>query len=344
MRFNHEVDAEIGRTLVEIKSGLDAVRNLQLGILQLALALDERSRGQRALLVVAAPTMSQARLQAEWQSTVKALRRDLAGRLHLVLYDGGRFQGLPVGHDAAFLSKLDRLVRHELDRGAARLPRGEVFYEILKLLVHSWMLNSGPMTSDALAKAAGCSYPTVADALRRLGRAIARRSYRRVELAYFPKDEWAALVAVSDRVRSTMRFSDRSGQPRPPESLLRRLRSLGRSDIAVGGVLGARHDAPELDIVGLPRLDLTVHSRESRADLSFVERLDPALRPAENRDEPVALAVHFVQRPEPLFSQAPDKTLWADPVECLLDLHEARLEPQALEFLRHFEDRRKATT
>jgi hypothetical protein len=340
-RRKYKVDAEIGRTLVEVKLGLDAVRNLQVGILQLALALDEGGEGRRGLLVVAAPAMSQARLQEEWQSSLRALRRDLAGRLRLVLFHAGRFQDLPDDYDSVFSARLERVVRSELARGPARVPRGEAFYEVLKLLVHAWMVNSGPMTSAALAKAAGCSYPTVADAVRRLGAAVARRSYRRVELAYFPKDERSALVAVSERVRSTIRFSDRSGQPRSAESLLRRLRSLGRSDVGVGGVLGAKHYLSDLDIVGLPRLDLTVHSRGSRADPSFVEKLDPALRQAESRDELVALAVHFVHRPEPLFLQGTDKTLWADPVECLLDLHEARLEPQALEFLQHFEEERR---
>ena len=343
MLRRHKVDAEFGRTLVEVKSGLDAVRNLQVGILQLALALDEGGDGKRGLLVVAAPAMSQARLQEEWQSSLRALRRDLAGRLRLALFHAGRVQDLPDDYDSVFRAKLERVVRRELERGPARLPRGEAFHEVLRLLVHAWMLKTGPMTSAALAKAAGCSYPTVADAVRRLGAAVVRRSYRRVELAYFPRDEWSALVAVSERVRSTIRFSDRSGQPRSPESLLQRLRGLGRSDVAVGGVLGAKHYVSDLDIVGLPRLDLTVHSRGSGADASFVEKIDPALRRASSRDEPVAMAVHSIHRPEPLFVQGADKTLWADPVECLLDLHEARLEPQALEFLQHFEEQKRRT-
>ncbi|MBN1773935.1 MAG: hypothetical protein JXB32_21935 [Deltaproteobacteria bacterium] len=340
MRLRHQVDGEIGRTLVEVKSGLDAVRNLHVGILQLALALEDSPQAQRGLLVVAAPTMSRARLQEEWQSAVRAIRRDLAGRLQLVLWDGDRFEGLPNDHDAAFRGALDRVVRRELERTPVRARRGEAFYDVLKLLVHAWMTSSGAMTSAALAKAAGCSYPTVADAVRRLGAAIARRSYRSVELAYFPRDEWSALVAVSERVRSTIRFSDRSGQPRSFESLLRRFRSLGRSDVGVGGVSGAKHYVPGLDIVGLPRLDLVVHGRGARTGASFVEKLDPALRRAEGRDEPIALAVHFLRRPEPLFVRGTDKLLWADPVECLLDLHDARLEPQALEFLQHFEERK----
>jgi len=46
------------------------------------------------------------------------------------------------------------------------------------------------------------------------------------------------------------------------------------------------------------------------------------------------LVVHSLLRKNPLFHQSDDRT-FADEVECLLDLQEARLEQQALEFLDH---------
>ena len=109
-----------------------------------------------------------------------------------------------------------------------------------------------------------------------------------------------------------------------------------RPNIAVGGVFGAKHYHPSLDLVGSPRLDLTIHSTGSRADLGFVERLDPALRKVEDPSEPANLVIHFLRRHDSLFDKGSDGLNWADPVECLLDLHEARLEPQALEFLNSF--------
>ena len=41
----------------------------------------------------------------------------------------------------------------------------------------------------------------------------------------------------------------------------------------------------------------------------------------------------IIRRKDSLFETNPLGIAWADPVECLLDLHEMRLEPQALEFL-----------
>ena len=108
---------------------------------------------------------------------------------------------------------------------------------------------------------------------------------------------------------------------------------------ALGGVLAARHYHPELDLMGLPRLDLCVHSPGRWPDVSFVRRLDPALEATPNPTEPARLIVHFVRQAKSLFLEGPDGLAWADPVECLLDLHEARLEPQAAELVSAFRER-----
>jgi hypothetical protein len=111
---------------------------------------------------------------------------------------------------------------------------------------------------------------------------------------------------------------------------------LHRPDLAVGGVWGAKHYHPDLDLVGSPRLDISLHCPAKGVDLSFVERLDPALEKTTRRDESAALAVHIVRRAVSFFHPGEGGIVWADPVECLLDLHEARLESQAREFLKSF--------
>jgi hypothetical protein len=167
-----------------------------------------------------------------------------------------------------------------------------------------------------------------------MGRAITRRPDRRLELREFPRHEWSRLLTISDEARSTMRFADRAGQPRSASSLVERLQELRPRGVAIGGVLGARHFHPEFDLMGLPRLDVSVHCPERQADVAFVRRLDPALDATSDPAEPARLVVHFVRHREPLFEPEPGALPWADPAECLLDLHEARLEPQAAEFVR----------
>ena len=96
---------------------------------------------------------------------------------------------------------------------------------------------------------------------------------------------------------------------------------------------GARYYDPEIDLVGLPRLDLTLHCPGPRVDLGFVEQLDPALEKTDARDASASLVVHLLRRKKSLFVQGEKDRQWADPVECLMDLHEARLEPQAKAFV-----------
>ena len=60
-----------------------------------------------------------------------------------------------------------------------------------------------------------------------------------------------------------------------------RLQELQRSDIGVGGILGARHYWPGIDLFGTPRLDLIVHLPKKNDVANVIRQLDPALKPAE---------------------------------------------------------------
>ena len=341
MSVKSKTDIQLGNTLIEVKSGVDAARNLRMGLIQLAYALIESGPSQKGILVLADPKVTFTRLEKEWHYAQGALRPDVLERLSLVIFKDGQFHGFPKDPEFEIRLKLEQVVRHQIKLEREHQHRGEAYYEILKILIRQWLLNHGPVTTDWLARTAGYSYPTVASSLKRLGKTIKRRTDRRIELAHFPRDEWSELVAVSERARSTIRFTDRSGQPRSPESLLKRLQKIERPNIAVGGVFGAKHYQPSLDLVGNPRLDLTIHnSTHSRTDLSFVDRLDPALRGEEDSRAPANLVIHFLRRHDSLFDGGPDGIKWADPVECLIDLHEARLEPQAREFLHFFTSRR----
>jgi len=103
--------------------------------------------------------------------------------------------------------------------------------------------------------------------------------------------------------------------------------------LAIGGVLGAKYYYPNLDLVGTPRLDLSLHCPGKRLNLDFIERLDPALKRVEDPLAPANVVVHAVRQADAQFTPREGGLAWADPVECLFDLHEARLELQAGQFL-----------
>lgn len=329
--LDEDFDGDIDDTFIEVKLGLNAVRNLRAGLLNLAYALQSHPH-RRGLLVLAETNITPARLEREWDLARQALRSEWIDRLSIVVFEDGRFRGYPELPSPTFLARLEEVVRQETNLAGRRMPRPDYFSEILKALIHHWLLRKEAMTLGRLQEIVGCTYPTVAKALDKLSPLVRRKSDRSVLLDSFPRTAWSALLTRGDDVRQTTYFVDRSGQQRAPENLARRLAKLGRNDLAVGGVLGARSHYPNLDLLGTPRVDLTVHCPGPRLDLSFISRIDPGLSPASFASEPAALVVHVLRRKEAWFSPLPEGGWRADPVECLLDLHEARLEAQAAEF------------
>ena len=316
----------------EVRTLLDtaAARILRAELMAMATAV-ARHPGRTATLRLVRPRISEERLEEEWRGAADALRPAVLSRLSLqVVFSNGRSRVFGVSRDVPPELKTG----NEAARTSGiRLPSRDLSFAVEKLLVWAWLTRRGPLTRKWLERTAGCSYPTVASVVKRLGSAVHRHPDRRIELTYVPRDELARLLALSGEARSVMRFADRSGQPRAAGELLLRLADLAPERVAVGGVAGAAHFYRELDLIGLPRLDLSVHAPERSAEIGFVRRLDPALERTTDPGEPARLVLHFVRHADALFMPNSGGLPWADPVECLLDLSEAGLDPQALEFL-----------
>lgn len=329
---SYRPDWEAKGIWLEIKTHPQAIRTIRDGLLQLAYAISERP-DLKAYLFLIEPSISEMRLREEWDKAEKTFRPEIIKKLIIFICKEGRFIGIPSNPSPELCEDLELIRQDEFSHVGIRLPSPVYNSEIIKILICRWFMKQGPMTLNWIGEAAGCAYRTVAGTLESLGNAILRHSDRSVELRFFPKDAWIQLLATSAKSRMTMKYADSSGQPRSPDSLIRRLKKLQRSDIAVGGILGARHYYPEIDMIGTPRLDLAIHCPDKYADISFVEQLDPALKKEDNPEVPPALVLHFIRRKENIFEKSFDFLPWADPVECLLDLHEMKLEPQALDFL-----------
>lgn len=318
--------------MIEVKSDPHSFRNLRSGLLQLAYYLADQP-GRRGLLLLGEPRISDVALREEWRLAERTLRPELLERLTVAVKRGEEIVVVAGKLDPALRERAAEMIAQEARPPEARnRPTSDAVF--LVLLLH-WFRRAGPMTTRYLMDAVGCSYPTVAQALRRLDGSIRRTSDRRIQLWGFPAEHWNRVVANRDRVHPVIRYVDRSGQPRSPEALLERARSLDIAELAVGGVIAARHYYPELDLRGNPRLDLTLHAGKGNADLSFVERLDPALERTGDRNEPAALAVHVLTTQAAFFNSAGDGLAFADEVDCLLSLYDARLDAQAKDFLDH---------
>ncbi len=90
-----------------------------------------------------------------------------------------------------------------------------------------------------------------------------------------------------------MWFADQSGRGIAPDWLLKRVRKVALPQVALGGVAAACAVDPTFDLVGLPRLDLTVHAARGEDAIGFVYKLDPALAPCPTEHGAV-LAIHHL--------------------------------------------------
>lgn len=339
--IGYEPDAQIDDFLVEVSVGASSFRNVRATLLAMAYLLADKL-DKHALLVLTRTRITQPRLERELDLVEQVIKPGIAGRLHVTIESEGRYSDLPAQRRPGFTEKLREIVNAEIVKATRKKKlANSSAYAILEILIHEWLFARGPMTTDRLMKISGSSYPTVAEALKLFEPLLFRHSDRQVELRRFPHHEWTGLVAVSERIRGTKRFADRSGQPRSPEAMIRRLQKRNLPNVAVGGVIAARsYYLPSFDLVGTPRLDLTVNTIAG-VDWDFVKDLDPAMENAE-RGEPANLVIHQIHRKESLFAEGHDGVRYTDPVECLLDLHEARLEQQAQQLLQTLIGRRKS--
>lgn len=320
-----------GAIVIEVREYLPGVRELHAAITQLALE-SARPEVHRAVLALWSPRLSGGSTRREWEDLVGLFDRKVRAKLQLVALWSERQLVVP---EDSFTLELARALRAATANVAGPRRRIEKRHEILKILVLRWVRNDGPISIKELQSLAGASLPTVSKSLGDLERYLVRGSDRRIELQSFPTQPWGVLTALAPRLRDTTAWMDRSGRPRDLERLVARLARVREPDLALGGVLAARHWDKEFDLEGTPRLDVCAHAPDGALDLGFLARVDPGLSPTDDPAKTV-LVVHSLMRPSAQFTPAGSKALpWADPVETLLDLVELRLNKQADELVRH---------
>lgn len=321
---------------VDLQVRAHSLRELRATLMAMAYWLTEHE-DHRGLVLLIGSRLSRNRVAEELKRARRALRPGVSGRIHVLSTPEKGKVGtvaaelhLDEGDQHAFGSWIEDLVA---TASRPRKPRNSLDL-VFEVVLNQWMLNKGPMTTKWIMKTTGLSYPPVATALKKLEPAIKRHSNRSVELAHFPRQEWSRYLSAAERAGLGYRYQPHSKLARSPDAMLDRVESLNYPGIAISGVHAARHYHPDIDLVGTPRLDLCIHSPQGKADVDFVDSLDPALQFVSGRSEGApALVVWPIYRDASLFESNPEGKPWADPVSCLLALHDARLESQAGEFL-----------
>ncbi len=328
-----------GRRAIELKFALHGVRDLDAAVTQLALALTRSPGLDRMTLLAHVGRLNAERVRAEWERVLAVLRPEVADRMALVALavDGVVLE--PRGDDE--LAWLAAKLRGAMTSGAHDASRAvdSVFwtgksFDVWMVLLDAWLRCEAPLAIGDIAKRSGCSHPTVTATLRRLMAhgELTRTSSRRAGFVQLPRGSLGEVLVLSDGLRGTQRFVDGSGRPEPID-LARRIRERAPKDIAIGGVVAARHYAPNFDLNGLPRIDVT--TRRDGDVSAWVSAIDPALRRATLREKSPVLVVHHSRRAA-VFDDAdtPEGRVMASPAETLLDLYDLRLTEQADDFAR----------
>ena len=349
-RFGYKPDIQFGHVSLEVKYRLNGFRNLRSSLVDLAIWIFD-DPDEIGILVLVEPRFSQSRLAQEWHLTKRTFHPEVSERLSLVVVVDNQYDGLPDHLTGEIRGEIDTFLTRDSYGAKSHLlsndvgqRRSQAFYDLFKVMLNVWFLNKGPVTTKWLMGATGYSYPTVAKALNILDYCLLRYQNRQVELKYFPKEEWWRFISNISQFETTIRFADQSGQPRSPEAHLKRLMQLKIENIALGGVFGAKHFYQDLDIIGAPRLDISMHSKIKRFDLDFIKRLDPGLKEISDPLYPADVVVHVISGADPLFWMCDQGFTRADPVQCLLDLHDAKLELQANELREYLMSKRSSKT
>ncbi len=326
-----------GRKAFEVKRGIRACRDLQAAALQVANWLAAQPDRDRATLVLDHPAMSLPRIQGEWAATTALLRPVIAERLNLLVVESSGVWSASPGPELAKILEDLKETGHDQPAHARQLHPGRQLgpkhFEVIKLLLDRWLLREGPIRIQELAASVGCSYPTVQIPLKHslLQKWLRVASNRSVELKAFPVAAWRELRVRNGALFPALRFQDRSGDQPDPLGLVRRLKKQLPGNVALGGVLAARHWDPDLDLNGTPRLDLAVHAPDGNPDLTFVRALDPALTLVDDPTASAALVVHPLYRAASRFAAGADRPLpLSSPIETALHLHDLGLDAQAI--------------
>lgn len=239
------------------------------------------------------------------------------------------------------LSVRDNRVRRTLDLSeleavseeapAERIPKVASKEAVMAYLLNRYVEQAPPVTIARIALETGASLPTIYSVIRQNEHSIVKNPEdKTLSLANPIKMDWLLWMDKTNRLASVS-FVDRSGAPRSAERLAKKLRTLGRDDLAIGGLMGALHHLRALDATAAPQLDILMHGTP-RSDLSFIDKLDPGLKLHKGRGDQANVVVHFIDRPKSLFASNGGYN-WGTLPDCLANMQKAGLTHQVQDAL-----------
>lgn len=295
----------------------------------ISLAAELAGNDESAKLIVASPAINPETARAEWTRLLPAIVETIAARMTLEI----RTQPIETGK------------RHgELSATAWSIPlqRPNYRYEVLRQLLTASLRGEEPPTIRALIGTIGASQTPIRLALAELKSAglVGTSKYGLVlNPAEISQEVLARLRALPQRLR--LRFA-RGAQDKSPAVLLQRLQLLssgelpcGWSSLSISGVPVAQRDVPQIDVVGIPRLDFVAQVPRSAKnfDVRVLRQLDIGLEVEPNVLAPAPVVVTIVRAAivAPRIV-ATGHLLYAEECDVFLSLLDLGLRAQAIEY------------
>ena len=249
-------------------------------MLSLAAKLATRGHAEGRMIVLN-PVISSATVRKEWDESLPAIASGVRERMTLTIEE----------RDASAGKAIQRG-----ENGIVALDKPNYRFEVLRLLLGASLERDGPQpeasiaahiegTQVGLVNALGVSPTPVRAALEALKNANLIRSLRWLEIE--PEALSMEQLSRLGALPQTLRFRyERGARIKPPRELLNRAEHLlgpnGRSiwqSLSLSGTPVAQMEAPALDLIGMPRLDLVAHipREEMTFDTNAMRLLDDGL-------------------------------------------------------------------
>jgi hypothetical protein len=315
---------------VYVTVGVRTTRDLRDMMVDAAYALISDAH-QTSLCLLLSCGLSKKRLAQEVAQLRGIMKEEVARRLQVYALKSV----LDLGQVVPPETSIDALtaLQERVTEVMSGKPKSSSRQVVVGMLLHRWIHKLAPVRLPELAAMSGASLPTAYAAIKTLEPGcLVRDEDRGIALQDFSGQAWQQWLSAGGNA-TTAKFVDRSGSPRSPQKLASKLTSLGRADLAIGGVLGAIHHFPGLDMTAAPHLDIVVHGN-AHTDLSFVQQLDPGLVRDDAANGQAHVVVHFLNRPNSLF-EIKDGVVWADVLECLVNLWDAHFMHQLEHLINH---------
>lgn len=292
-----------------------SVRDLRAQLVALAYQVRALGGSSMGVCIASGTRLTEERMNAEITQFRRLLDGSLATRLHIVRAQDGRLSG-PFDTPEAFQAWALEILREEFTSPARLMPAQQL---VVSALAQMRMANAPPSAIKDLQAACQASYPTVAKVLTSLGaRGLLEDLQRGQGVRFRPLDasEWMDLATDHARHRQVVLYADPTRLMTPTRLAHRAMHLLSTGALPramrIGGVVGAAHHFPSLDITAPRRLDITAPS-----DPDYIaDRIDAGLVRTQAAKMDAVVAIHL----EPVRASQPGS--YAGWLECLADLIE----------------------